>query len=247
MPILTIGKTEIPYGVRYSSRARHKRIVVVPEGVEVVAPVGTPDEGPDSITAFLHTKRRWLFDAVREIAERQGKLLTQHYASGAKLQYRGRWLMLDVQSGEADEVGDEISVSCKSKFHLTVPEDLSGAARSKAVKDALDAWLKARAERDLLVFTRRHAALLKLDAKLPRISDAKYAWGSCGKDGIIRIHWRLIQAPKVAMEYVVAHELTHLLHRNHSPAFWKQLSKTMPHWPEAKAILERWEGEHRAV
>ena len=56
-----------------------------------------------------------------------------------------------------------------------------------------------------------------------------------------------LQAPKVAMEYVVVHELAHLRHRNHSPAVWRKLAETKPGWPEAKELLERWEGAHRAV
>ncbi len=240
---LTIGKTKIPYAVRYSDRARRKRIVVTPDRVEVVVPAGTPLEGKEGVNAFVHTKRRWMYDATREVAARQGKLLTQHYASGAKLQYRGRWLMLDVESA----VVDKVKVTCRSKFHVVVPKQLTGTAKHKAVQTAFNEWLKDRADRDLQHFTRQHTAQLKVNPKGARLADARHAWGTCGKDGIIRIHWRLIQAPKVAMEYVTAHELTHLRHRNHGPAFWKTLGETMPHWAEAKAMLERWEGEHRAV
>jgi len=46
---------------------------------------------------------------------------------------------------------------------------------------------------------------------------------------------------------VVAHELVHLLHRNHSPAFWSKLAETMPNWTEAKELLARWEEAHQAV
>ena len=53
-------------------------------------------------------------------------------------------------------------------------------------------------------------------------------WGSCGRDGVIRINWRLIQAPAAAMEYVVAHEVTHLVERSHGPAFWSALGEVMP-------------------
>ena len=51
----------------------------------------------------------------------------------------------------------------------------------------------------------------------------------------------------MAMEYVVAHELVHLLHRNHSSAFWGTLGETMSQWAESKKLLEQWEMAHRAV
>ena len=243
MQILTIGRTEIPYAIRYSDRARRKRIVVTPDGVEVIAPAGTGISGEGGVTAFVNTKRRWMFDAVREVAARQGKLLTQHYSSGAKLQYRGRWLMLDVQSAAVDSV----QVTCRSKFHILVPERLKGTRRLKAVQAALDEWLRERALRDLQAFVRAHSANLGVTAAGCRLAEAKHAWGTCGKDDVIRVHWRLIQAPKVAMEYVVAHEVAHLLYRNHGAAFWRKLGEMMPGWAEAKDMLERWEGEHRAV
>ena len=92
MPVLQVGATDIPYEVRFSSKASRKRIVVTPEGVEVVAPSGTAWDGSRGILAYLEGKRRWVFDSVREVEEKHRKLLTQTYASGAKLQYRGRWL-----------------------------------------------------------------------------------------------------------------------------------------------------------
>lgn len=242
MPVLTIGKTDIPYQVRFSSRAARKRIVVTPEGVTIVAPAGASWDGSDGLLAYVKAKRRWIFDSVREVEDGHRKLLTQRYASGAKLQYRGRWLMLDVQPGPVAQV----EISCRSKFHAVVPPDLEGLGRLEAIRTAFDVWLRDRAERDLLRFGRHHEARLGVKATAFRLSRAKSRWGSCGRDGIVRVHWRLIQAPKVAMEYVVAHELVHLLHRNHSPAFWLKLAETMPEWAKAKEMLERWERAHRA-
>ena len=237
---VVIGNTQIPYVIRYSRQARRQQIVVTPAGVEVIAPVGTQPEG---VTAFVHSKRRWMYDAVREIDDKQSKLLTQRYASGAKLQYRGRWLMLDVQNAPVPFV----TVSCRSKFHIQVPEQLTGSERLNAIQAAFEAWLKKRAEHDLQLFTKLHARRLQVNPAGARLSEAKFTWGTCGKDRVIRVHWRLVQAPKAAMEYVVAHELTHLLCRNHSPEFWKKLGETLPTWSGAKEMLEKWEIDHRAV
>ena len=104
----------------------------------------------------------------------------------------------------------------------------------------------ASTEGPLTLSPEDYAANLGIEAKGYRLSQARSRWGSCGKDGVVRVHWRLIQAPKAAMEYVVAHELVHLLCRNHSPEFWGKLAGTMPDWAEARELLERWEGAHRA-
>ena len=243
MPVLTVGNTDIPYEVRFSSKAVRRRIAVIPEGVLVVAPTGTFVDGSNGLFAYVRRKRRWVFDSVREIEEKHRKLLTQRYASGAKLQHRGRWLMLDVQSGPVARV----EITCRSKFHVVVPEGLDGLKRLDAIRAAFDSWLHGRAERDMIRFGRRHEAKLGIQATAFRLSDARSRWGSCGRDGVVRVHWRLIQAPRMAMEYVVAHELVHLLHRNHSPAFWKKLAETIPNWGETKELIERWEEGHRAV
>jgi len=148
MSVLQVGETDIPYAVRFSAKVSRKRIEITPEGVEVVAPEGTPWNGARGILAFVEKKRRWVFDGVREIEAKHRMLLTQSYASGAKLQYRGRWLMLDVVSGPVEDV----EISCRSKFHVVVPERLAGVARLEAIKRAFHGWLRTRANRDICRF-----------------------------------------------------------------------------------------------
>lgn len=241
--LLTIGNTVIPYEVRESARAARKRIVVTPGRVEVVVPTGTPLDGPEGVLPYLQGKRRWVFNSVREVDEKHRALLDQQYASGAKLQYRGRWLMLDVQEGDVDAV----QIACRSKFQVVVPAGLEQGQRSEAVRTAFDVWLRERAQDAVEGLVRHHEARLGVRSGGCRVSESKGRWGSCGKDGVLRIHWRLVQAPTAALEYVVAHEVAHLVHRNHSPEFWQTLGKTLPDWAERKEMLERWEAEHRAV
>jgi len=69
-------------------------------------------------------------------------------------------------------------------------------------------------------------------------------WGTCGKDGVGRGNWRLVQLPPAVMEYVVAHEVCHLVDRSHSRPFGRLLGGVMPDWRERKALLEIWEGEY---
>lgn len=239
MPELRVGHTAIPWSLRFSDKARRKRIEVTPKGVEVVAPIGTPLDGTDGVKAYVHRKRRWVFDAVRELDGRQRLDLQQHYANGASILYRGRRLRLVVEPAHVDEV----SVTYRSRFHVQVPEGMRTDARREAVQGALLAWMKEHAFRDARTWTTRYARALGVEPKGVRLSEQKHMWGSCGKDGLIRVHWRLVQAPAAAMEYVVAHEVCHLVERNHTERFWQTLGGVMGDWRERKALLERWERE----
>lgn len=234
MPVLQIGKTNIPYTVRESSRAKHQRIIVTPEAVEVVVPLNTPGE---QITAFLDTKRRWLFNAVEDCRLFQTTPQPQTYVNGARIPYRGRRLLLKIENADVDEV----VITCKSSFYVQVPRHLTETERHCAIEKAVEEWLRSRAMQDAHRFATTYARKLKIKPPPVRLSNQKHTWGTCGKNGIIHINWQLIEAPKMAMEYVVAHEVVHLLHRHHGDAFWSTLSMIMTDWRERKALLKSWE------
>ncbi|WP_243729418.1 M48 family metallopeptidase [Paludibacterium purpuratum] len=92
------------------------------------------------------------------------------------------------------------------------------------------------------VFPRHLRRLAPLAARAPGqllLSSARTRWGSCHRDGRIRLNWRLIQAPPTILDYVIAHELAHLRHMNHSPAFWQETGRLYPDWRTARAWLRR--------
>ena len=78
-----------------------------------------------------------------------------------------------------------------------------------------------------------------IDAKLGRISlrDTRSRWGSCSARGDVSFSWRLILAPEEVLDYVVAHEVAHLIEHNHSPEFWQLTARLTPHSQRAKAWL----------
>ena len=234
MPVLQIGQTSIPYTVRYSKRTKSQRIVVTPEAVEVVAPPDTPSE---QITAFLDSKRRWLFNAVEDCRPKHTAEISQHYVSGAKVMYRGRRLMLQVESADVEQV----MITCKSRFYIQVPHHLTKDQQQDAIEQALIAWKRDRISQDIKHFARVYANKLDVKPVDIKLSEQKRVWGSCTKNGIISINWQLIHAPVAVLEYVVAHELAHLLHRHHGDAFWAALGNVMPDWRARKASLKSWE------
>ncbi|MGK0361070.1 MAG: putative metal-dependent hydrolase [Bradymonadia bacterium] len=243
---VTVGETRIPYTVRVSTRAQRMRLVVKPDPktntviVELVAPKRTPHA---RIAEFANLKRRWSFSAVGEVEARQSRQFTQRYAHGSTLQYRGRWHALNATP--TDSAG--VRIAFDDDFDVQVPAAPTGEARTQAIARALDLWLKGRALNDIERLGDEYASMMGVEAAGYRLTNAKRRWGSCASNGIIRVHWRLVQAPLAAMEYVVAHEITHLIHRHHQPPFWQALAGVMPDLQTRRASLKAWETAPRAV
>jgi predicted metal-dependent hydrolase len=82
-------------------------------------------------------------------------------------------------------------------------------------------FIKAESLRQLTALSAEKAAVLGLKPASVRVLDPKSRWGSCGPDGKLMYSWRIILAPYEVMDYLVAHEVAHRVHMNHSPAFWR--------------------------
>ena len=76
--------------------------------------------------------------------------------------------------------------------------------------------------------------------KMPavKLSSARTQWGSCNHKGEIRLHWRLVQLPPAIADYVIAHEVAHLVELNHSPRFWALVESILPGHAEARRKLD---------
>lgn len=101
-------------------------------------------------------------------------------------------------------------------------------------------WYKKQA---LIDFTRRTALLAaKLGVETPPLllSSARSRWGSCNSRGEVRLNWRLLQAPPHIINYVVAHELSHLKEMNHSTKFWATVERIYPNYKTAEKELKAW-------
>ncbi|MGB3638632.1 MAG: SprT family zinc-dependent metalloprotease [Rivularia sp. (in: cyanobacteria)] len=236
MPVLQIGETSIAYTIRYSKRSKRQRIIVSPKGVEVVAPINTPEE---LITNFIDSKKRWLLKTVTETIHKYPPKLPQRYINDAKIMYRGSYLILRIESADVKKA----IVNYKDCFDIQVPPDLNEDEKEAIIKQALIDWKREKVYFDIQQFAQIYANKLNVQPKSIKLSQQKRAWGTCSSKGSIHINWRLADAPLSVLEYVVAHELTHLLHHNHSQDFWQALSNIIPDWKQRKADLKSWEIE----
>jgi predicted metal-dependent hydrolase len=209
--------------IEYRFARRRRRTLglsVDARGLKVAAPLRAPWR---EIDAFLREKRRWIV-AKLDAWARAPKPPLLHGTSGESLPFLGATHTLEVHEGAR-------SVShAPGRIVICAP-------RGRAL-ETLVRWLKARALEALEPRAAHFAARIGRAAPPVRLSSARTRWGVCGADGSIRLSWRLVHlAPKLA-DYVVAHEVAHLVELNHSRRFWAQVAALYPQWRGAREQLK---------
>jgi predicted metal-dependent hydrolase len=117
---------------------------------------------------------------------------------------------------------------------------LSPAARDEAARRKIVAfWYRAAAANDLRARVQPWAPVVGKSPVAVALSAPRRRWGSCSAQGAIRLHWRLVLAPVLVAEYVVVHELCHLLQPNHSERFWRQVERCLPGYDAPRAWLRK--------
>ena len=101
-------------------------------------------------------------------------------------------------------------------------------------------WLKAEAWQSVAAQVAHFAKRITRVKPTVRLSNAKSEWGSCNAKAEIRLNWRLVQLPPALAEYVVAHEVAHLVELNHSTRFWSVVESLLPGHAERRRELDDW-------
>ncbi|MFN3371123.1 MAG: M48 family metallopeptidase [Sphingomonadaceae bacterium] len=190
----------LPLVVRIDRRARGLRLAVSPAARHVRLTV-PPRTGARTAQAFLDSQADWLAETARRLVPP-----AVPFAPGIELPLGdGRLWLLPGTGRVAQQAGDRLLVPGGEAL-------FAGRVRR---------WLKAEAQRRLEADTRALAAQAGLRLAGVRVGDPKSRWGSCAADGRIAYSWRLILAPRFVQQALVAHEVAHLAHAHHGPAFWR--------------------------
>lgn len=202
-------------------RRRTIGITVDASGLSVAAPLRAPWR---DIEAFLRQKQRWIVEKLDEWARLPQPSIVRG-TSGECLPLFGETLTLEVRTG-------------RRAVHRATEKLLVSAPSEQRVAKVLVGWLKTQALDSLAPRTAHYAARLAVKAPRVSLSNARTQWGVCTEDGAIRLSWRLVHLEPALADYVVAHEVAHLVELNHSKRFWNLLAGLYPDWREARQRLE---------
>ena len=118
---------------------------------------------------------------------------------------------------------------------LHVPAGLEAGAEQ--IEKVVTQWYRDEALRVFNECVEHFAPLLQVSPREVRLSSARTQWGSCTVHGMVRLNWQLVKMPLHLIDYVVVHELAHLVEMNHSPAFWRVVESACPEYKQCRAEL----------
>lgn len=219
-PDLTIGGRTLPIALKRNPRARRLTLRLAPDGSEVRVTLPKWCRSAEAL-AFVHARAGWLALQVAKAPEREPP------APGGTLRCCGRRLAIEWQAAAPRKVRIE-------------GERLIVGGPAETLARRLERWLENEALRLMTGDLAFYAARAGIAPPRLRLTRAQRRWGSCSTAGMVRVNWRLVQAPDAVRRSVVAHEVAHCVHFDHSPAFHALLNALFEDdLAEADAWLKR--------
>lgn len=204
--------------------------VYPPDGrVRVAAPLYTTDE---NIRLLIISKLKWIKD-------QQGKFLSQErqskreYVSGESFYLWGRQYLLRVIETNGQS---KVKIENNKHINLYVKKSLTVMDKEKIMNN----WYRKELKKKLPDIIKKYEKMINVHVNDYGIRIMKTRWGSCNTDsGRIWINLQLVKRPVNCLEYVVAHEIIHLLEKDHNDNFKELINKYYPNWKSAKEELNK--------
>lgn len=182
------------------------------------------------IREFVLSKSCWISRKLVQSARRMAEEPSHRFADGEMLPLLGKKLPLSV------EVGPGRNGVSLSENGLVA--SLAFDSDRQSLPKIVERWYRARAREVFQDRAAHFSGMLGVTPAKITVRGQKRRWGSCSSRGNISLNWKLITGPPEILDYVVAHELCHLLHRNHGPEFWKALSGALPDFKTRRQWLK---------
>lgn len=231
MHSIKFGNQTIPYTLKNSQRRKTLSISVDQHGVSVITPSEVAQE---TIELTLHKKAPWIIKQLTDFEEMHTKTSKRAFMSGEKLLYLGRNYRLKVIKTDSSEPNFRFY---QGRFLAELPKNVKEEEHRDLIYPLYIEWIKIRANAFALERLKRFSLKLQKEPNKVMIKDQEQRWGSCTPAGNILLNWRIFLAPVSIIDYVLAHELVHLKHMNHSKEYWETLRMLLPDYDQRKEWL----------
>lgn len=230
------ASSEQPFSYQIVRSPRRRSISIEVKAAEVMvrAPMRVPER---ELHKFVQEKKRWIMQKIAAQQQHLASLPQRTYVSGSDFPYLGKTLIVSL------DMAASAAVECVDNCLLVRLSSRSRLAQEEQVRRLIYAWYQQQALAILTVRTQALAAQMGLRCNAVTIKTTRSKWGHCTSRGAIQYNWQIILAPEAIVDYLVAHEVCHLRHPNHSAAFWQLVASVCPTY-ESDRLWLRTHGAH---
>lgn len=212
-------------------RSRRRSISIEVQAARVI--VRAPQQVSDTVLHdFLRQKIHWVQEKISEQQQALAAIPQRVYVAGSRLPYLGREITLVLGSGAAARVvlhDQQLHIVLSRRRRMSAPEQ---------TRRLVQEWYQQQALKLLTEKTDRLCQAMGLQHIGVSIRATRTKWGHCTSRGAIQYNWQIILAPGPIVDYLVAHEVSHLRHHNHSRAFWQLVESVCPDYVQCRAWLK---------
>lgn len=212
---------EINYDLIHSNRKTIGITVERDKNIVIRAP---KEASQEEIDDFIKRKKYWIYTKLKH-PQKYKKNTKKEFVSGASILYLGKHYKLDIVKEDLE------GIKFLNKFMIS-------KNNQENARDLFKQWYISKAKEKIIPKVQEFAEKLGVNCNSINIKEFTYRWGSCTPNNNINFNWRLIKAPTSVIDYVVVHELAHLLEPNHSNKFWSIVKTQIPKYKDAKEWLK---------
>jgi predicted metal-dependent hydrolase len=235
MSYVQYGNRRINFEIKRGNRKKTVAIHVNPMApITVLSPRWLDEE---KIRMIVRKKVGWIIQKQEQIKNNRDSNPVKEFVSGESFPYLGRHYRLKVIKASSDIEGNCRLVN--GRFLVEVNGNSGGKRDRVTVKRTLINWYLEHAEEKIGERVNRFAQQIgKWPANI-EVKNQERRWGSCSRIGVIRLNWKIIMAPISVIDYVIVHELCHLIYPHHSTQFWQKVQSIIPDYKRRREWLKR--------
>ncbi len=217
----------VTYTLKRSGKRRSIGLRIDDHGLTVSMPLRASEKWLHSV---LNEKAAWVVEKLGSWQTR--KAPAPQWIDGEHIPFRGETFTLRI----IPSLFNSPPQLRGEQLHLHLTDICNGIKIEKLVTQ----WYRGEAERVFAECVAHYAPLMRVNPKQIKLSSARTQWGSCTSRGVVRLNWQLVKMPLHLIDYVVVHELAHLVEMNHSAAFWRVVESACPDHAQCRADLHKY-------
>jgi len=221
------GTELIEFEIVFRKRKSLSVEIEPPNKITVISPEGKTEQ---EILEVVKLKSKWIVQKLFEIREIEYRKRIKQYVNGESFIYLGRNYSLQIILD--DECTLPKAKLYRSRFYVT-----TNTKDEVVIKKSLEDWYRDKARLKIQERIDYYQGYFDIEPRKVQIKNQQKRWGSCTKNNDLLFNWKCVMSPSPVLDYIVVHEMCHMIYKNHSNEFWQLVRRVLPDYEQRKNWL----------